>query len=140
GRDAVGALGLGNVALEALDVVAFPADAGEFDYIICHGVYSWVPAAARAAVLDLIARHLAPGGVAYVSHVVKPGWFANAAAREIMKFHTGALKERGPRIEQARAVMGFISKASPHAAWKGLMTEQRETVEREPDWLLHHDY
>jgi SAM-dependent methyltransferase len=57
-----------------------------FDYVVCHGVLSWVPAAARAPLLDRIARLLSPGGVAHVSFNVLPGWYERLAARDWLRF------------------------------------------------------
>src|SRR5918992_5919816 len=42
GREAAAALGLANVTLEQADI-ADPRDWGEFDYVVAHGVYAWVP-------------------------------------------------------------------------------------------------
>jgi methylase of polypeptide subunit release factors len=44
---AVAGLGLSNVILLRTDLRELPATLGEFDYIIAHGVYSWVPAPVR---------------------------------------------------------------------------------------------
>jgi SAM-dependent methyltransferase len=139
GLDAVRTIGLDNVKLEARDLAEFPADAGTFDYIICHGVYSWIPAPLRGTLLDLIARHLAPEGIAYISHLVKPGSYARVVARDIMQYHTRTLTDRS-RFDQARAVMAFIAKGATHPAWKPMAEEQRDAIHRQPDWLLHHDY
>ena len=51
----------------------FRRDFGTFDYIIAHGLYSWVPADVRAHVMPLIARHLRRNGVALVSYNAMPG-------------------------------------------------------------------
>ena len=55
-------LGLTNIHLLQLDLRDLPDDLGSFDYIIAHGLYSWIPAEVRAHVMPLIARHLAPNG------------------------------------------------------------------------------
>src|SRR5271166_4981750 len=39
GNELIGELGLGNIALRAADVLDFPADAGEFDFNLAHGLY-----------------------------------------------------------------------------------------------------
>src|SRR6187401_471799 len=65
GKSRISELGLTNIQLEELDVTEFPADAGSFDYIIVHGVFSWVPPEVRTAILAVIQRHLSPTGVAY---------------------------------------------------------------------------
>jgi SAM-dependent methyltransferase len=70
-------------SFEALDA-ALPD--GSFDYVVCHGVLSWVPAAARRLLLDRIARALSPGGVAHVSFNVLPGWYERLAARDWLRF------------------------------------------------------
>src|SRR5947207_6430747 len=56
--------GITNIELRTLDLTEFPKDAGTFDYIIAHGVYSWVPPNVRAHVLTIVQQHLAPNGVA----------------------------------------------------------------------------
>ncbi len=72
GRDLVEAAGLTNVTLEVGDILTWPRDGAQFDYIVCHGVYAWVPKAVQRALLDLIGARLAPGGVAYVSYDALP--------------------------------------------------------------------
>ena len=53
-----------NVELRTLSITDIDESLGEFDYIICHGVYSWVPEAVQEAILRVCSRHLAAGGVA----------------------------------------------------------------------------
>ena len=139
GQASVRALGLENLELGVVDLAAIPADAGWFDYIIAHGVYSWVPDVAKAALLDALARHLTPEGVAYVSHNVKPGWYARNCARQIMRFHAGSVADPSARGSQARAVLGFIAKGALGASWSDILQHEFETVVRQPDWLLYHD-
>jgi 2-polyprenyl-3-methyl-5-hydroxy-6-metoxy-1,4-benzoquinol methylase len=59
----VAELGLANIRFAQQDLAALPADIGTFDYIVAHGVYSWVPAPVRDARLALASQHLAPDGV-----------------------------------------------------------------------------
>src|SRR5262245_53527423 len=66
GHRLAGALGLGNVELLHRDVLDVGDELGRFDYVLCHGVYSWVPAPVRDRALELCATNLAPNGVAYV--------------------------------------------------------------------------
>ena len=47
GSRTVAAIGLKNVRLRQLDIMEVRAEFGEFDYIIAHGVYSWVPQVVR---------------------------------------------------------------------------------------------
>ncbi len=62
---------------------------GGFDFVICHGVCSWVSPAARAALLSKIEAALAPGGIAYLSFNVLPGWYDRLAARDWLRLFPG---------------------------------------------------
>src|SRR5262245_51073236 len=47
------ALGLANVAFGVGDLTTFDAGGARFDFVLAHGVYSWVPERARDALLAL---------------------------------------------------------------------------------------
>ena len=79
--------GLSNVrfvadTFEAIDVTAC-------DFVVAHGVASWIPVASRRSLLAAVARSLAPGGIAYVSFNVLPGWYDRLAARDWLRFASG---------------------------------------------------
>ena len=82
-RDAA-SLGLSNLRFEHLDLMNLPADFGQFDYIIAHGFYSWVPAPVRLKLLDLCQKHLAPNGLAFVSFNAYPYARLRLMWREMM--------------------------------------------------------
>lgn len=84
------AAGLKNLSfLEAdfLDLAqAWPPELGRFDYVVLHGIYSWVPAELRAAIVRCLEHALVSGGLAYLSYNSMPGWavmqpFQHIAAR-----------------------------------------------------------
>src|SRR5260370_36089437 len=87
GQATVAALGLPNVKLQALSVLDMDDAFGQFDYIIAHGIYSWVPAAVQDKVLSVCARNLATDGVAYGSYNTYPGWHQRGMVREMMNYH-----------------------------------------------------
>jgi SAM-dependent methyltransferase len=62
---------------------------GPFDFVLCHGVCSWIPPASRRELLAVVARSLAPAGIAYVSFNVLPGWYERLAARDWLRFARG---------------------------------------------------
>jgi len=47
---------------------------GNFDYIICHGMLTWVDPGIQDALLAFIAKNLTPEGVCYLSFNSQPGW------------------------------------------------------------------
>src|SRR5262249_2658884 len=57
GQELLGALGIGNVALCPMSILDVDSELGIFDFVICHGVYSWVPEAVQDKILDIYARH-----------------------------------------------------------------------------------
>src|SRR5512135_3510527 len=65
GRHMARELGLHNVELHATDIMAVGPELGEFDYIVAHGVYSWVPVPVRDRLLAVCRANLAANGVAY---------------------------------------------------------------------------
>lgn len=79
--------GLKNVRLYEARLSEFEPDA-PFDFIIVHGFFSWVPDEVKVGLMDFIAKHLTPHGVAVLSFNVAAGW-----------------KERMLVVEKARAIM-----------------------------------
>lgn len=76
--------GVGNVRFERAAIESH-ASSDRFDYVLCHGVCSWVGPETRRALLALVSRSLAPGGIAYVSLNVLPGWYERLAARDWLR-------------------------------------------------------
>jgi SAM-dependent methyltransferase len=141
GQASIAALGLANIRLEAGDVLQFPVEAGQFDYIIAHGLYSWVPEPVRQAVFRVCQQHLAPQGVAYVSYSAYPGGHLKTMLSEMMLFHVRGLIDPRERIHQARALAGFLATAQnpkdPYAAWMAKELERTRSLEDEH--LFHDD-
>src|SRR5262249_8372889 len=102
-------LGLRNLRLTHLDLNDFPESAGAFDYIVAHGLYSWIPEALRDRLLAVIGRHLAPNGVAFVSYNIYPGCYVRRMLWEILKFHTDHLENPRSRIAEAQALAGLLA-------------------------------
>ena len=131
GRVNAAALGLRNVRLEVMNILDFPADAGEFDYVIAHGVYSWTPPVVRDAVLGICERHLAPQGVAFVSFNAYPGCHLRDMERRMMQYHIARVGS-GTKEQQARqalSLLRFIAEAQPgDNAYRQLLTDAGENV------------
>ena len=111
-REFASRLRLTNVRFEAMDVRDVPTEWGAFDYIICHGVYSWVPEDARRAILDVCARHLGEHGIAYVSYNTYPGWHARGMLRSMFALEIPAGDPR-ERIDAARSFMELLGERVP---------------------------
>ena len=139
GQEQVAALGLTNVKLLHADLLDTPA-LGTFDYVIAHGVYSWVPPAVQERVLAIASEVLAPNGVAYVSFNALPGGHSRIAMRQMMRWHVRDMKEPAERISQARALVQFLAEAAPpHPVLSAILKETLEHQKKQPDAVLFHD-
>ncbi len=67
GQKRIADLGLANIALHCQSFSEFTGHDAAFDYIICHGVYSWVPAALRETIFRICRENLSPRGIALIS-------------------------------------------------------------------------
>ncbi len=77
-----------------------------FDYIVCHGVFSWVPAEVQDKILAICRHHLTPAGIAYVSCNTYPGWHMRGLIRDIMCYHAKQFAEPRARVRHASATAG----------------------------------
>lgn len=105
-------LGLKNVRFEEMSILDVGADFGEFDYIICYGVYSWVPADVREKILRICGDHLAPDGIAAVSFNTYPGWHFRGLARDMFVYHSRGLGSTDERIDSSLALLQFAKEAT----------------------------
>ena len=79
-------MGLENVRLEEKDILTVDESFGKFDYIIVHGIWSWVPDAVKDKIFSICRNNLTEHGIAYISYNVYPGWKRQEQLREIMYF------------------------------------------------------
>lgn len=149
GRAMTAELELKNVALYAMDLTRIDATFGQFDYVIVHGLYSWIPAPARDSLMQVCHDRLAPNGVAYISYNCFPGWHTFQAYREMLLYRTAHLTEPRARIEAVKQFLNFLRTAWPaeknyHGAFLHGLVEQ---LERDADLLsdqrdsyIFHEY
>ena len=108
------ALGLSNISFLCEDMRSVDATSlGEFDYVIAHGIYSWLPADAQAAMLTLCRDCLAEAGVACVSYNTLPGWHMRGMVRDLMLFHAASFGDGPPDVAQAKALLDFMATHVP---------------------------
>lgn len=82
GRALAAAASLGNVTLIEGDFADWRRlDLPQAHYVALHGVWAWVSDATRAALVELLADRVAPGGFVYLGYNTLPGWAAAAPLR-----------------------------------------------------------
>ncbi|MBG8682546.1 methyltransferase domain-containing protein [Neisseria meningitidis] len=79
-------MGLENVRLEEKDILTIDESFGKFDYIIVHGIWSWVPDTVKDKIFSICRNNLTEHGIAYISYNVYPGWKRQEQLRDIMQF------------------------------------------------------
>jgi SAM-dependent methyltransferase/methyltransferase-like protein len=140
GVDKIADIGLRNIELHALDITKITPALGRFDYIICHGVYSWVPPAVRAKVMSIFRAHLAPQGIAYVSYNCQPGSYLRDMTRAIMLYHVRDTDDPQQRLQQGRLLLQVLSETNTETDPYGFaLRSQHERVRKTPDAVLYHD-
>lgn len=112
GRRRIAGLGLGNIELIEADLANTGSARGHFDYVICHGVFSWVPGHVQDAILRVIEASLADNGIAAVSYNVLPGWHLRSPVRDILRSQVGSTGTPRERVERARAVLETLQTAT----------------------------
>ncbi len=111
GREAVRDLGLTNVTLRQGDLGALTAADGPFDYVVAHGVYSWVPAGVRDRLLAVCREVLAPQGVAFISYNTYPGCHMRRMLWDMMKFHARGAAGPEEAVGRSADLIRFLSAA-----------------------------
>ena len=141
GRALVRDAGLTNVDLRHASITDVDETYGTFDYVVCHGVFSWVPAAVQDTVLDVCARRLAPNGVAYVSYNTYPGWHMRGMIRDMMRFHAARFASPHERTRQARALLDFLADSvRPDSPYAALLRQELEALRHQSDHYLYHEH
>lgn len=139
GRQAIARAGLGNIELRAMNLAEIDASFGQFDYIICHGVYSWVPAKVQEAILRICADNLASEGVVYLSYNTYPGWKAREIVRDAMILRGGPRDTPAEKLAYARGMLEFLAaSARPDTVLRKALEESLPLVRNASgDYLLH---
>jgi len=141
GQRQIAALGLTNIELRQYDIAKVDASWGKFDYIISHGIYSWIPAPVRERLLAICRDNLSPNGIAYVSYNTLPGWHMRGMIRDMMIYHTAGFAGASAKVKQARGLLDFLARSAPANTSYGMMLRQEsDSIRNEPDAYLYHDH
>jgi methyltransferase-like protein/trans-aconitate methyltransferase len=139
-RETAAALGVTNVTFDAMDLTELPGPLGQFDYIVVHGLYAWVPPAVREKMLAVIHASLTPHGVAYVSYNCLPGARLRMMIRDMMRYHTAGVEEPAEILSRCRQLLEFICFASGRDAdYQAFMQHETEQMFSRPAYGLFHD-
>jgi len=134
-------LRLQNIRIHHADFLAADAQLeGRFDYILVHGVLSWVDEATREALLAICSRRLAPGGLVYLNYNCRPGWNIRGMVRELLMAQTadgGSLQQRALAAQEvsARMAEAYARHESPYCQL--LSNEFRVVCDHDAAYIAH---
>lgn len=140
-QNIVDILDLKNITLLHRDISEVDRSIGEFDFIIAHGVFSWVPRRLQDHILTICSNHLSPTGVAYISYNTNPGWRIRGIARDAMRFRASSFESSGDKIREAKSFLSIIVESmSEDSPFKPLLRAELQHVTSKRDWYVFHEY
>jgi trans-aconitate methyltransferase len=137
GRAEIANLGLTNIELIVGNIAQYKPSSASYDYVICHGVYSWVSPDLQREILNRSVAALAAHGVFFVSYNTLPGWRQRGALRDILRVGASFVENEDDvvRLENAMAFLALIVEQS-----SSITPYVREAAERlkssEPSYLV----
>ena len=151
GKRAIDGIGCKNIELIEMDICNLISEFGgkiEFDYIICHGIYSWVPDFVRSAILQSCKELLSPNGVAFISYNCYPGWKYVEPLRDFMRFcavkSSGNVADLESGLNAIKFQKAFYAKYSPNETSathiKNLNYEYIKHIQNYPKSYVAHEY
>lgn len=142
GQEALADLGLTNIEIHHQDILEFPTEGEPFDYIICHGVYSWVPDEVQRRILEISKSRLSTNGLAYISYNTYPGWHMRGMIRDIMRYRARNFDTPESQLSQARGLLTFLSNSvsTKDNAYGILLKNELESIGRSDDSYLLHEH
>ncbi len=103
-------LNLSNTEFYQMDVMEMSAEKfGKFDYVIAHGLFSWVPDFVREKTLALYREFLNEAGVGYISYNAFPGAHHRQMVQKMMRFHARHLDEPVEKVGKSISFLAFLS-------------------------------
>lgn len=134
-------IGIANATFHHLDVMDYdPEDFGKFDFIVAHGLFSWVPDFVREKILWLYRESLKPKGIGYLSYNALPGWHMRRIIRDAMRFQTELSEDSIEKTDSGIRFIEFLAECSrPGTAYKALLENELESLRQAKKEVIFHD-
>lgn len=134
-------LGLENIEIKHMSIDEVTPEFGLFDYIICHGVYSWVSQEIQQHILRICKENLQPNGIAYVSYNTYPGWKTHEITRDAMLFHTRHNQEGQEKVAHALGMLEMmVELASANSVFGHITTQSLNLIHNKSTDYIFHEY
>ena len=130
-----------NARFVCADLRMWKHEGAAFDYVIAHGVYSWVPAEVRDRLLAICAEALSPDGVAYVSYNTLPGWALPGGVRKFLLSEIVANASPDAQMARATQVLDSLAECMKDqpGSYAANLRDTLEDMRAKPPGLLFHE-
>ncbi len=135
-------IGLQNLTLKPINILQLDEEFGKFDYIIAHGIYSWVSRAEQDKILQICKTLLTINGIAYVSYSTRPGWETRTNIRDMLVHYTAAFDSAEHRIEYMQQLLASLYQATAdsHDSYTNLLHQELQAFMNLPQPELFYEY
>lgn len=137
-RDAAGITNL-TILPDSFADLAARDDLPSCDFIVAHGILSWVSAENQAHILTIVRRLLKPGGLFYVSYNSAVGWAGIGALRQLLVQHVE--RDQGPLIDRLGRALDSVERFAQAGCGiptlDGLAHLVQVLRQEDPTYLVH---
>ena len=142
GKRIIHDLELKNVTIQQSDIMELEDSLGRFDYIVAHGIYSWVPDPVRERLMKVFKQLLKPEGIAYVSYNVYPGWKLREIIRDMMRFQSRSVSDIEDKSNKALSFVQATHEAlkNDNSTYATVLKNECSTAVKALSGLVIHDY
>jgi methyltransferase-like protein/SAM-dependent methyltransferase len=135
-------LGITNLQLKTMSIMDINKKFGKFDYIIAHGILSWVPKDVQNKVFEVCSNNLNEKGIAYISYNTLPGWNMVKSIREMMLYHTARFTDPSQKVQEACKLLNFIKEGNTNgnSAYLEMIKNEIQLLQQHGGSYLLHDH
>ncbi len=146
GQKMIERLALNNIELHTQDIAQLNTEKQDrFDYILLHGVFSWVTPELQQTILEKTHALLSDQGMIYISYNTYPGWHAQMVLRDALLLHcsdTGNSPDPNKEIRRIPAAIQYFKDFFNTAdnELSTYYTRRLAALERHPEKYLYHEF
>jgi SAM-dependent methyltransferase len=114
----------------------------DFDFMVAHGVLSWISLINRHHLMTVIAQRLKPGGLVYLSYNVTTGWTVMVPVQALMRRLSSASPDRTDLA--APGVLAFVERLKQAGALyfqnNAVLDARLQDIGRQDARYIAHEY
>ncbi len=134
-------IGANNVRLFQADASVIDINSlGKFDYIVAHGIFSWVPDLIRERILQIFSECLDQNGVGYISYNAYPGCHIREIAAGILKAGADGRDAPAEMVEHGIAFLDSIASAAENGSlYQNMLRLELDQIRERSIQNVFHD-